>query len=130
MQCSGRKKWLQAQLGTQDVKPQGSCARQWSSVRARSGLTAAVALAAVTNGGGWLLWSRQRLGSAGVDYGSCKGKDAQGYGRAETEVQAETLTAALVTQSCRALALAVAVTAAAEAKKLRAAQSFARGGRM
>ena len=45
-------------------------------------------------------------------------------------MQAEALTAALVTQSCRALALAVAVTAAAEAKKLRAAQSFAREGRM
>ena len=89
-----------------------------------------MALAAVTNGGWWLLWSRQRLGSAGVGYGSCKGKDAQGYGKAETEVQVETLTAALVTQSCRAPALVVAVTAAAEAKKLRAAQSFARGGRM
>ena len=89
-----------------------------------------MALAAVTNGGWWLLWSRQRLGSAGVSYGSCKGKDAQGYGRAETEVQAKTLTAALVTQSCRALALVVAVTTAAEAKKLRAAQSFVRGGRM
>ena len=130
MQCSGRKKWLQAQQGIQAAKPQGSCAWQWSSVRARSGLTAAVALAAVTNGSWWLLWSRQRLGSAGVGYGSCKGKDAQGYGRAETEVQVETLTAALVTQSCRALALAVAVTAAAEAKKLRVAQSFSRGGRM
>ena len=35
-------------------------------------------------------------------------------------MQVETLTAALVAQSCRALALAVAVTAAAEAKKLRA----------
>ena len=35
-------------------------------------------------------------------------------------MQAETLTAALVSQSCRALALAVAVTAAAEAEKLRA----------
>ena len=89
-----------------------------------------VGLAGVTKGGWWLLWSRQRLGSAGVGYGSCKGKDAQGYGRAETEVQAETLTAALVTQSCRELALAVAVTAAAEAKKLRVAQSFASGGRM
>ena len=54
----------------------------------------------------------------------------QGSATAETEVQAETLTAALVAQSCRALALAVVVTAAAEAKKLRAAQSFARGGRM
>ena len=97
---------------------------------AQSGLTAAVALAAVTNGGWWLLWSRQRLGSAVVSYGSCKGKDSQGYGGAETEVQAETLTAALVTQSCRALALAVVVTAAAEAKKLRATQRFARGGRM
>ena len=47
-------------------------------------------------------------------------------------MQAETLTAALVAQSCRALALAVAVTAAAEAEKLRAtvgmAQSFAREG--
>ena len=54
----------------------------------------------------------------------------QGSATVETEVQAETLTAALVAQSCRALALAVAVTAAVEAKKLRAAQSFARGGRM
>ena len=89
-----------------------------------------VGLTAVTNGGWWLLWSQQRLESAGVGYGSCKGKDAQGYSRAETEVQAETLSAALVAQSCRALALAVAVTAAAEGKKLRAAQSFARGGRM
>ena len=89
-----------------------------------------MALAAVTNGGWWLLWSRQRLGSAGVGYGNCKGKDAQGCGRAETEVQAETLTAALVAQSCWALALAAAVTTAAEAKKLRAAQSFVRGGRM
>ena len=52
-------------------------------------------------------------------------------------MQAEALTAALVDQSCRALALAVAVTtvavtAAAEADKLRAtagmAQSFAREG--
>ena len=47
-------------------------------------------------------------------------------------MQAETLTTALVAQSCRALALAVAVTAAAEAEKLRAmagmAQSFGREG--
>ena len=47
-------------------------------------------------------------------------------------MQAETLSAALVAQSCRAMALAVAVTAAAEAEKLRAtarmAQSFAREG--
>ena len=49
-----------------------------------------------------------RLSRAEHSYGSCKGKDAQGYGRVETEVQAETLTAALVAQSCRALALAVA----------------------
>ena len=56
-----------------------------------------------------------RLNRTGHTYGSCKGKDAQGYGRAETEVQAESLTAALVAQSCMALALAVAVTAAAEA---------------
>ena len=73
-----------------------------------------------------------RLNQTGHTYGSCKGKDAQGYGRAETEVQAKTLTAALVAQSCRALALAVAVAAAAEAEKLRAtagmAQSFAREG--
>ena len=41
--------------------------------------------------------------------------DAQGYGKAETDVQAETLTTALEAQSCRAVALAVAVTAAAEA---------------
>ena len=34
-------------------------------------------------------------------------------------MQTETLTAALVAQSCRALALAVAVTAAAEAKLAR-----------
>ena len=45
-------------------------------------------------------------------------------------MQEKTLTAALVARSCRALALAVAVTAAVEAKKLRAAQNFARGGRM
>ena len=73
-----------------------------------------------------------RLNQTGHTYGSCKGKDAQGYGRAETEVQAETLTATLVAQSCRAMALAVAVMAAAEAEKLRAttemAQSFAREG--
>ena len=42
-------------------------------------------------------------------------------------MQAETLTAALVAQSCRALALAVAVTAAAEAKKLRATAEVGRG---
>ena len=42
-------------------------------------------------------------------------------------MQAETLTAALVAQSCRALALAVAVTAAAEAKKLRATVEAGRG---
>ena len=48
-------------------------------------VTEAVALAAVTNGGWWLLWSRQRLGSAGVGYGSCKGKDAQGYGSASRD---------------------------------------------
>ena len=62
MQGSGRRKWLQAQLGTQAVKTR---ARARAS-EAQSGLTAAVALAAVTNGGWWLLWSRQRLGSAGV----------------------------------------------------------------
>ena len=42
-------------------------------------------------------------------------------------MQAETLTAALVAQSCRALALAVAVTAAAEAKKLKAKAEAGRG---
>ena len=42
-------------------------------------------------------------------------------------MQAETLTAALVAQSCRALALTVAVTAAAEAKKLRATAEAGRG---
>ena len=42
-------------------------------------------------------------------------------------MQAETLTAALVAQSCRAPALAVAVTAAAEAKKLRATAEAGRG---
>ena len=63
-----------------------------------------------------------RLNRTGHTYGSCKGKDAQGYGRAETKVQAETLTVALVAQSCRALALAVVVTAAAEAEKLKARQ--------
>ena len=42
-------------------------------------------------------------------------------------MQAETLTAALVAQSCRALALAVAVTAAAEAKKLKATAEAGRG---
>ena len=58
---------------------------------------------AVANNDGWelqgaaLLRLRQRL-------------ECTGYGRAETEAQAETLTAALV----------VAVTAAAETKKLRA----------
>ena len=42
-------------------------------------------------------------------------------------MQAETLTTALVAQSCRAPALAVAVTAAAEAKKLRATAEAGRG---
>ena len=71
-----------------------------------------------------------RLNRTGHTYGSCKGNDAQGYGRAETEVQAESLTAALVAQSCMALALAVAVTAAAEAKKLRATVEAGRGNEM
>ena len=38
-----------------------------------------------------------------------------GCGKAETGVQAESLTAALVNQSCRALALAMGVTTVAEA---------------
>ena len=42
-------------------------------------------------------------------------------------MQAETLTATLVAQSCRALALAVAVTTATEAKKLRATTEAGRG---
>ena len=42
-------------------------------------------------------------------------------------MQVETLTVALVAQSCKALALAVAVTAAAEAKKLRATAEAGRG---
>ena len=42
-------------------------------------------------------------------------------------MQAETLTEALVAQSCRALALAVTVTAAAEAKKLKATAEAGRG---
>ena len=42
-------------------------------------------------------------------------------------MQAEILTAALVAQSCRALALAVAVTAAVEVKKLRATAEAGRG---
>ena len=42
-------------------------------------------------------------------------------------MQAETLTATLVVQSCRALALVVAVTATAEAKKLRATAEAGRG---
>ena len=71
-----------------------------------------------------------RLNQTGHTYGSCKGKDEQGYGRAETEVQAESLTAALVAQSCMALALAVAVMAAAEAKKLRATAEAGRGNEM
>ena len=45
-----------------------------------------------------------------------------GCGNAETGVQAESLTAALVNQSCRAGALAVGVTAAAAAKELRATE--------
>ena len=36
------------------------------------------------------------LNQLGHSYGSCKGKYAQGYDRAETEVQAEALTAAVV----------------------------------
>ena len=68
--------------------------------------------AAVTRAQSWCVRGRcrrqWRLSRAGHSYSSCKGKDAQGYGRVETEVQAETLTAALVAQSCRALALAVA----------------------
>ena len=50
-----------------------------------------------------------------------------GYGKAKTGVQAESLKAALVNQSCRALALAVAVTAAAVAKELRATAEAGRG---
>ena len=50
-----------------------------------------------------------------------------GCGRAETGVQAESLTAALVNQSCRALALAVGVTAAAAVKELRATAEAGRG---
>ena len=38
-----------------------------------------------------------------------------GCGKADTGVQAESLTVALVNQSCRALALAMGVTTAAEA---------------
>ena len=54
-----------------------------------------------------------------------------GYGKAETGVQAESLTAALVNQSCRALALAVGVTAAAAAaaKELRATAEAGRGNK-
>ena len=42
-------------------------------------------------------------------------------------MQAETLTVALVAQSCRAPALVVAMTAAVEAKKLRATAEAGRG---
>ena len=51
-----------------------------------------------------------------------------GRGKAETGVQAESLTAALVNQSCRALALAMEVTAAAEAGTQGYGRGFARGG--
>ena len=50
-----------------------------------------------------------------------------GCGKAEIWVQDESLTAALVNQSCRALALEVAVTAVAAAKELRATAEAGRG---
>ena len=50
-----------------------------------------------------------------------------GYGKAETGVQAESLTTTLVNQSCKALALAVGVMAAAATKKLRATAEAGRG---
>ena len=53
-----------------------------------------------------------------------------GCGKAETEVQAESLTAALVNQSCRALALAMGVTAAAEAGTQGYGRSWERQGDM
>ena len=51
-----------------------------------------------------------------------------GCGKAETGVQAESLTAALVNQSCRALALAIGVTATAEAGTQGYGRSWERQG--
>ena len=53
-----------------------------------------------------------------------------GCGKAETGVQAESLTAALVNQSCRAQALAMGVTAAAEAGTQGYSRSWERQGDM
>ena len=53
-----------------------------------------------------------------------------GCGKAETGVQAESLTAAMVSQSCRALALAVGVTAAAKAGTQGYDRSWERQGDM
>ena len=53
-----------------------------------------------------------------------------GCGKAETGVQAESLTTALVNQSCRALALAMGVTAATEAGTQGYGRSWERQGDM
>ena len=53
-----------------------------------------------------------------------------GCGKEETGVQAESLTAALVNQSCRALALAMGVTGAAEAGTQGYGRSWERQGDM
>ena len=70
--------------------------RLWSEgAMVQAGMTAVVTRARSWCTGGRC--KRQwRLSRAGHSYGSCKGKDAQGYGRVQTKVQAETLTAALV----------------------------------
>ena len=68
MQCSGRRKWPQAQLGTQAAKTR---ARARGS-EAQSGLTTAVALAAVTA----LVTAKARKCSGRLCYGSGRDRNA------------------------------------------------------
>ena len=104
MQCSGRRKWLKSQLGTQAAKTPGlvraAVKLSQGSVRVNDGSG---------SGGGdqrrlvaALVMAKARKCRGRLCYGSGRDWNAQVYGRA------------LVAQSCRALALAVAVTTMAE----------------